>query len=52
MTRPSRLSELALGLPAGHFAPFYREPGCSLRLAFYPAGEGQSGQDRYGAHTD
>ena len=46
------LSELALDLPPGHFAPSYAEPGTLLRLAYYPPGVAEPGQLRYAAHTD
>jgi isopenicillin N synthase-like dioxygenase len=46
------LSELALDLPAGTFAPSFAEPGTLLRLAYYPAGAAAPNQLRYGAHTD
>ncbi|MBL8305537.1 MAG: isopenicillin N synthase family oxygenase [Rubrivivax sp.] len=50
--------ELALGLPAGHFDAFMRQPLCTTRLLHYPPqpreGEGGAapGQIGCGAHTD
>ena len=51
-----RLTEAALSLPPGFFAPFYRpHPEVSLRLAYYPplsASAQASSAARYGEHTD
>jgi isopenicillin N synthase-like dioxygenase len=44
----------ALGLERGAFAPFIDRHGSALRLANYPALEGDAGTERFraGAHTD
>jgi len=48
------LFELALGLPAGHFNHFMRDPICTTRLLRYPPQPAKPapGQIGCGAHTD
>jgi isopenicillin N synthase-like dioxygenase len=49
-----RMSALALDLTEDYFAPFYEEPGLTLRFVSYPDQETppREGQLRYGAHHD
>lgn len=48
------LFEAAIGLPAGHFDGFMRQPTCTTRLLHYPPQPAQAapGQIGCGAHTD
>jgi isopenicillin N synthase-like dioxygenase len=48
------LFETALGLPAGHFDAFMRDPTCTTRLLHYPPQPASAldGQIGCGAHTD
>jgi len=53
-----RLSAVALNLPPDYFSPFFQQPKCNLRLAYYaPMGQSseqmkEQSRQRYGAHTD
>jgi isopenicillin N synthase-like dioxygenase len=48
------LSEIALALPRGYLAPYFKDPSFTLRLVNYPeqATPPRVGQLRYGAHHD
>jgi isopenicillin N synthase-like dioxygenase len=49
-----RMAEVALGLPSGYLAPYFKEPSFTLRLVNYPEQKAppKPGQLRYGAHHD
>jgi isopenicillin N synthase-like dioxygenase len=49
-----RISEIALDLPSGYLAPYFKEPSLTLRLVNYPEQPRppRVGQLRYGAHHD
>ena len=50
-----KMSALSLGLPRDYFTPYFKEPECTIRLAYYPPQDKvkpKENQMRYGAHTD
>jgi len=48
------ISALSLNLPRDFFAPYFKNPGCVLRLSYYPPQVTPTlpNQLRYGEHTD